>query len=224
MASLKGKTQDGDIYRRGMPEGLGSRGGILLRHVAPTIKGMQAAGKVAAAMESRDEFVEDVVARRPVMFREVGDEAVTRREALMVAVDAALETGLPSDAETRLRYLLPGSLFDGFRRSLSGDPPSGVEPFQVKLKVDVDLSKVKARPRIYSPSKTAWLDEKFTQLTEAVKWCTKTRKRYVQILPRQFPRAMAIAYLAISRLLINRVSRWPPRQCFWRNRRRRLLK
>ena len=29
---------------------------------------------------------------------------------------------------------------------------------------------------------------------------------------------MAIAWLAISRLLINRVSQWPSRQCFWRNR------
>ena len=98
---------------------------------------------------------------------EVGDEVIARWEALMAAVDATLEAGLSSDAETRLRDLLLGPLFDGFRRSLSGDPPARVEPFQVKLKVDADLSKVKARPRVYSPAKTAWLDEQFAQLADA---------------------------------------------------------
>ena len=48
------------------------------------------------------------------MFMEVGDEVIARREALMAAVDAALEAGLPSDAETRLRDLLLGPLFDKF--------------------------------------------------------------------------------------------------------------
>ena len=106
-------------------------------------------------MEPRDEFVDDVVARGPAMLMEVGNEEIARREALMAAVDAALEAGLPSDAETRLRYLLLGLMFDGFHRSLSGDPPGRVEPSQVKLKVDADSSKVKARQMKYSPTKTA---------------------------------------------------------------------
>ena len=150
-----------------MPEDVDSRGGISLRRVAVTMKGMQAAGKVAAAMEPRDEFIEDVVVRGPAMFMEVGDEVIARREALMAAVDAALEAGLPSDAETRLLDLLLGPMFDGFRRSLSGDPPARVEPFQVKLKVDADLTKLKARSRVYSLAKTAWLDEQFAQLADA---------------------------------------------------------
>ena len=166
MASLKGKAQGGDRSSGDMPENIGSRGGISLRRVAVTMKGMQAADKVAAAMEPRDGFVEDVVARGPAIFMEVGDEVIARREALMAAVDAAREDGLPSDAETRLRALLLGALFDGFRRSLSGDPLARVEPFQVKLKVDADLSKVNARPRVYSPAKTAWLDEPFSQLAD----------------------------------------------------------
>ena len=216
MASLKGKAQGGDRSSGDMPEDVDSRGGISLRRVAVTMKGMQAAGKVAAAMEPRDEFVEDVVARGPAMFMEVGDEVIARREALMAAVDAALEAGLPSDAETRLRDLLLGPLFDGFRRSLSRDPPARVEPFQVKLKVDADLTKVKARLRVHG-----WTSSLHNLPTPG--WCTRTRKRYVQILPRRFRRATATAWLAISRLLINRVSQWLPRQCFWRNRRRRLL-
>ena len=60
-----------------------------------------------------------------------------------------------------------GPLLDYLRRSLSGDPPTRVEPFQVKLKVDADLSKVRARPRIYSPSKTASLNKQFAQLADA---------------------------------------------------------
>ena len=118
-------------------------------------------------MEPRDEFVEDVVARGPAMFMEVGDKVIAPWKALMAAVDAALEAGLPSDAETHLRDILLGLLFDGFRRSLSGNAPARVEPFQVKLKVDVDLYKVKARPRVYSPAKTVWLDEQFAQLADA---------------------------------------------------------
>ena len=167
MASFKGKAQSGDRSSGDMPEDVDSRGGTSLRRVAVTMKGMQASGKVTAAMEPRDEFVEDGVARGPVMFMEVDDEVIVRREALMASVDAALEADLPSDAETRLRDLLLGPLFDSFRQSLSGDPPARVEHFQVKLKVDADLSKVKARPRVYSPAKTAWLDEQFAQLADA---------------------------------------------------------
>ena len=101
MASLKGKAQGGDRSGGNMPEDVGSRGGISLRRVAVRMKDMQAAGKVAAAMESRDEFVEDVVTRGPSMFMEVSNEVIACREALMVAMDAALEAGLSSDAETR---------------------------------------------------------------------------------------------------------------------------
>ena len=118
-------------------------------------------------MEPRDVFVEDVVVLEPAMFMVVGDEVTARRETLRAAVDAALDAGLPSHAETCRRDLLLGPLFDGFRRSLSGDPPARVEPFQVKLKVDADMSKVKARPRVYSPAKTAWLDGQFAQLADA---------------------------------------------------------
>ena len=56
---------------------------------------------MAAAVDPRDEFVEDVVAYGSAMFMEVGDEMITRREALMVALDDALEAGLPPNAETR---------------------------------------------------------------------------------------------------------------------------
>ena len=213
MASLKGKAQGGDRSSGDMPEDVGSRGGISLRRVAVTMEGMQAAGKLAAAMEPRDEFVEDVVVRGPAMFMEVGDEVIARREAQMTAVDAALEAGLPSDPETRLRDILLGPLFDDFHRSLSGDPPARVEDFQVKLKVDADYIH---RRRLHG-----WTSSLHN--LPMPEWCTRTRKRYVQILPRRFRRAMATAWLAISRLLINRVSRWLPRQCYWRNRRRRLL-
>ena len=140
MAYLKGKAQGGDRSSADMPDDVGSRGGISLRRVAVTMKGMQAAGKVSAAMEPRDEFVEDAVARGPAMFMEVSDKVSARREALMAAVDTALEAGLPFDAKmTRLCDLLLGPLFDDFRRSLSGDPPARDEPFQVKVKVDADL-------------------------------------------------------------------------------------
>ena len=154
-ASLKDKAQSGDRSSEDKPEDVGSRGEISLRRVAVTMKGIQAVSKVAAATEPRDAFVEDVVARGPAMFMELGDEVIARREALMVAVDAALEADLPSDAETRLRDLLLGPLLDSFHRSLPGGPPARMEPFRVKPTVDVDLSKVKARPRIYSLLKTA---------------------------------------------------------------------
>ena len=59
-------------------------------------------------------FVEDLVARGPAIFMEVGNEVIARREALMAAVDVALEVGLPFDAKTHLRDLLLRPLFDDF--------------------------------------------------------------------------------------------------------------
>ena len=94
-----------------MREDVGSPGNMSLRTVAVAMNGMRAAGKVAAAVEPRDAFVEDFVARGPAMLMEVGDEVIIGREALMAAVDAALEADLPPDAETRLRDLLLGLLF-----------------------------------------------------------------------------------------------------------------
>ena len=138
-----------------MPDDVGSRCEISLHCITVTLKSMQAADKVASVMELRVEFVEDMDVQGPAMFMEVGNEAIARRGALMASVDAALKAGLPSDAETRLRELLIGPMFDEFRRSSSGYPPARVEPFQVKLKADADLSKVKARPRVYFPGKTA---------------------------------------------------------------------
>ena len=93
--------------------------------------------------------MEDVVARGPTMFMDLGEEVIDRGEVLMATVDAALEAGLPPDAETRLRDLLLEPRFDGFRLSLSEDPPTRWEPFHVKLKVDADLSNMKENPRVY---------------------------------------------------------------------------
>ena len=117
MSSLKGKAQGDDRSSGEMSEDVDSSGGISLRNVALMMKGMQAEGKVAAAVELRGEFVEDVMAREPEMFMKVGGEVIARREALMARVDIALEAGLPPDAETCLRDLLLGPLFDGFHRS-----------------------------------------------------------------------------------------------------------
>ena len=83
MASLKGKAHGGDRSSGDIPEDVDSRGGISLRRVAVTMEGKKAAGKMATAMEPRDEFVDDVGARGPAMFMEVGDEGIARRETLM---------------------------------------------------------------------------------------------------------------------------------------------
>ena len=164
MAYLKGKAQGGDRSSGDMPDDVGPRDGISLRRVAMTMKGMQAAGKVAAAMEPRDEFVEDVVAPGPAMFMEVGGKAIARREALMAAVDAALEAGLPFDAKTRLRDLLLGPV--------SGDPPARKKPFQVKVKVDADL-----RGYIHWRGLHGWTSSLHNLPTP--EGCTRTRKRFV---------------------------------------------
>ena len=51
MSLLKGKAQGGDVSSGERPEEVGSRGGMSLRHVGVKMKGMQAARKVAAAVE-----------------------------------------------------------------------------------------------------------------------------------------------------------------------------
>ena len=64
---LKDKAKDGDRSSGKVPEDVDSRGGMSLRRLVATIKGMQAAGRVAAAVEPRDQVFE-VVARGPAMF------------------------------------------------------------------------------------------------------------------------------------------------------------
>ena len=75
ISSLKSKTQGGDTSSGEMPEDVGSRGGMSLRNVAVTMRGMQGEGKEASVLEPRYEFVEDVVSRGPVMFMESWQES-----------------------------------------------------------------------------------------------------------------------------------------------------
>lgn len=52
--------------------------------------------------------------------------------------------------------------WDTFRRALWGDPPANVEPQRVVL--EPDARPVKARPRVCSPVKTAWLAARMAML------------------------------------------------------------
>ena len=82
--------------------------------------------------------------------QEEGERAV----ALTKAVETATTNDLSAGGEARLRKIL-GWHGNAFRRGLRGDPPDRVEPLMVTFKPEAKV--VKARGRVYSPIKTAWL-------------------------------------------------------------------
>lgn len=72
----------------------------------------------------------------------------------MEAMDAALEAGLSPDAETRLRVLLLGLVFDGFHRSVPWDLKERMEPSQWTPKTDEDLVECKSEDGGFIEAKT----------------------------------------------------------------------
>ena len=59
-----------------------------------------------------------------------------------------------------------GECFNAFRRALTGETPARVAPIRVTLKQGADLTKVKSKPRVYPPEKSAWLKEHSELLCE----------------------------------------------------------
>lgn len=84
-------------------------------------------GKVALAVEPRNEFVDDAVARGLVMFQ----------ERLITSIDATSKGNLPPGAESCLHDILLGQLFYGFRRSMSRILRRWYNPFKCLI-VDAD--------------------------------------------------------------------------------------
>lgn len=74
--------------------------------------------------------MQDGVARGLVMLLAVNDEVITHREALMAAMDPALEAGLTPDAEICLSDLSLELLLDGFCQSRRGNHRRGLSLFK----------------------------------------------------------------------------------------------
>eukprot|EP00903_Cladosiphon_okamuranus_P017345 g15980.t1 len=108
----------------------------------------------ADAEEVPDEAVERLAARGPDMVMSPAQEERGRKEALDAAVASAASAGLSDQGVSRLGGIVQRH-WNAFRRALRGDPPADVEPMRVVRKPGTHS--VKARPRTYSPAKTAWL-------------------------------------------------------------------
>ena len=151
-----------------------------LRNVAVTIKGMQAEGKGAIDLEPRDDFVEDVVARGPTMSMDAGEEIIDRREALMATVDAALEV---CRLTPRLVYVISRlnrvlRIFADYCRrthrrgcTFPCEAEGGCRSIQ-------GGGKAKG---IFTGKD--YMVERYVCTPQTPEWCTRTHKRYVQILP-----------------------------------------
>ena len=100
------------------------------------------------------------------MFMEAGEEVTARCEALVGALRVAVEVGLPEGYVAELDEIVLGKCFDPFRRAFTGETPTHVTPKRVTLKQGADLQQVKAKPRVYPPDKSAWLEEHFELLCE----------------------------------------------------------
>ena len=62
------------------------------------------------------------------MFMEAGKKVAARREALVGALRAAVEVGLPEMCAVELEEIVLGECFDAFRRALTGETPARVTP------------------------------------------------------------------------------------------------
>ena len=104
--------------------------------------------------EESDPAVERLVSRGPDMIMSPTEEEAGRARALNDAVDRAAAACLSGESVDTLRSVLDRR-WNAFRRALRGNPLANVERLKVTMKPGA--AAVKARPRLYNPSKMAWL-------------------------------------------------------------------
>ena len=131
-----------------------------------TLQGMLQAQTEDALVDPPDNFCETLVSHGPATFMEAGEEVAARREALVGALRVVVKVGLPGGCVAELKDIVLGECFDAFRNALTGETLARVAPMRVTLKQGVDLSQVKAKPRVYPSEKIAWLKEHFELLCE----------------------------------------------------------
>ena len=96
-----------------------------------------------------------MVAHGPDIDMSPEEELRARSEALKGAVQVSAAAGLRDPHVERLREVI-GRHWKAFRRGLRrGDLPMRVEPLRVILKLGT--RPVNSRPRVYNPTKTAWV-------------------------------------------------------------------
>lgn len=93
------------------------------------------------------------MSRGPATLLGEGHEVAARREALPGAVQHAGQAGMPEHDVEKLRQMVLVHYFHAFRRALAGYSPAFLEPMRVTLTPGANLSRVKAKPRNYSPEK-----------------------------------------------------------------------
>ena len=106
------------------------------------------------APEPPNEAVERLISREPDMGMEPEQEKRERAVALAEPMETAVANGLSAGGGARLREILDRH-WNAFRCGLRGDPPARAKPLTVTFKPEAKV--VKARGRVHSPIKTAWL-------------------------------------------------------------------
>lgn len=110
------------------------------------------------------EVPETLVSHGSVMFMESREEMTARIKYLVGVLREAVENDLPE------RFLV-GDCFHVYWRILTGEQPARVAPMRLTSKQAVDLTQVKAKPRLYPPEKSAWLNDYFELLDEMTMVC-----------------------------------------------------
>ena len=120
---------------------------------------MEAAGE---AVGSKDALLD----RRLKMMIGFGDSETQQREqALENAILRAVQGGMPSGNGVELRRLVLGHYKETFCRELKGQLPVQREPMWVVWTPTAWTTK--AKPRLYTPEKRAWLSEQIKLLEHA---------------------------------------------------------
>ena len=86
-----------------------------------TLAGMETARVEAGLQEPPDEVRDTLLSRGPTVFLEVREEIKARREALVGALHAAVQAGLPEAYVREMEEIVLGQCFGAFRRALTGE-------------------------------------------------------------------------------------------------------
>ena len=110
----------------------------------------------------------------------VKEETSARRSTLENAIVAARESDLLEEHVPQYRKTLLGSCFNGFHRVLTEEPPADAEPMQMTAIPGVDLSQVKAKPRMHPPEKVRASISRSRSFALRG-WCTRLWKWFARV-------------------------------------------
>ena len=134
-----------------------------------------------------DDVTLTLLSQRPTMFLDSESEMQDRVGALEMAVDDAVDSGVPPECAKILRDFVLPTNHNLSRRALIGDPPARVCP--MKMQLQPSARDVRPKPLVSSAAKFAWLHEYMANL-ETARMVSRNRgviyRSVAMVIPKAF--------------------------------------